>query len=278
MKLKRGKMLVDPPASASSDIAFILIIFFLVCAAVQPETGLAQVLPKTEEKKEKNEQSKNIEVSITPTSIVLNGSPLQLPEFAQRLTAELQKKTREADRIVVVKSTPNTPYPIWIRVSQVIEQAGGILTLELESKKNNHGRMKLPRKKLTASIPAFAMGDIGFLLLIFFVILARAQDDSHIQWQPARLPDIEMAAAPLASVAIDSGFKTYLDGKEISPDELAGALASILGDTPTGERNVFLKVHKEAKASHFEPVIAAISEAGGDLVHILEPENTPTQP
>ena len=135
MKLTRGKMLIDPPASASSDIAFTLIIFFLVCAAVQPETGLSQVLPKTEEKKEQQEQSKNIEVSITPTSIVLDGSPLQLPEFTRRLNAALQKKTRETDRVVVVKSAPNTPYPIWIRVSQVIEQAGGILTLELESKR-----------------------------------------------------------------------------------------------------------------------------------------------
>lgn len=135
MKLRRGKLLVDPPASASSDIAFILIIFFLVCAAVQPETGLAQVLPDTEEKKEQREQSKNIEVSITPSNIVLNGSPLQLPEFSQRITAALKQKTRDADRIVVVKSAPNTPYPIWIGVSQAIEQAGGILTLELESER-----------------------------------------------------------------------------------------------------------------------------------------------
>lgn len=136
--------------------------------------------------------------------------------------------------------------------------------------------MKLQRKKLTASIPAFAMGDIGFLLLIFFVILARAQDDSHIQWQPAELPHVEMAAAPLATVAIDSGFKVYLDGKETTADELAGALTTVLGDAPSGQRNVFLKVHKEAKASHFEPVIAAISEAGGDLIHILEPEENST--
>ena len=135
MKLKRGKMLIDPPASASSDIACILIIFFLVCAAIQPEPGLAQILPKTEEQKEQRDQSKNIEVSITPTNIVLNGSPLQLAEFTRRIKAALQKKTLEADRIVVVKSTPNTPYPLWIRVSQVIEQAGGILTLELESEK-----------------------------------------------------------------------------------------------------------------------------------------------
>lgn len=132
--------------------------------------------------------------------------------------------------------------------------------------------MKLQRRKLTASVPSFAMGDIGFLLLIFFVILARAQDDSHIQWQPARLNDVEMAAAPRATVSIDTGYKTYLDGKEISTDELAAKLSAVLGDTPPGQRNVFLKVHREAKATHFEPVIAAISEAGGDLVHILEPE------
>ena len=132
--------------------------------------------------------------------------------------------------------------------------------------------MKLPRKKLTASIPSFAMGDIGFLLLIFFVILARAQDDSHVRWQPAKLKEVEMVASPLASVTIDTGFKNYLDGKEISTDALPAALSQILGDTPSGKRYVFLKVHKEAKALHFEPIIAAISEAGGDLVHILEPE------
>lgn len=132
--------------------------------------------------------------------------------------------------------------------------------------------MKLPRKKLTASVPTFAMADIAFLLLIFFVILARGQDDSHVQWQPAKLKDVKVAGIARASVTIDTGFKTYLDGKQISPDELATALTRILGDAPVGQRNVFLKVHREAKASHFEPVIAAISEAGGDLVHILEPE------
>lgn len=134
MKLKRGSMLIDPPGCSSSDIAFTLIIFFLVCAAVQPETGLPQVLPKTEAKTEKRDQSQNLEVSITPSSIVLNGSPLQLPEFARRIAGELKQKSREADRIVVVKSSPDTPYPTWVKVSQVINQAGGILTLELESR------------------------------------------------------------------------------------------------------------------------------------------------
>jgi hypothetical protein len=33
---------------------------------------------------------------------------------------------------------------------------------------------------------------------------------------------------------------------------------------------VLLKVHQEAVALRFEPVIEAVSEAGGDLVHIVE--------
>tara|TARA_B100000809_G_C14990056_1_gene477675 strand:+ start:267 stop:677 length:411 start_codon:yes stop_codon:yes gene_type:complete len=134
--------------------------------------------------------------------------------------------------------------------------------------------MKLARKKLTASVPSFAMGDIAFLLLIFFVILARVQDDSHVQWDPAILPDIKMIGAPLASVAIDSGYKTYLNGEEISNDQLTPRLNAILGETPAGERNIFFKVHREAQAKHFEPVIQSIGEAGGYLIHILEPEAT----
>lgn len=137
--------------------------------------------------------------------------------------------------------------------------------------------MKIQRRRFTASIPSFAMGDIGFLLLIFFVVLARAQDDSHVQWQPAQLDRIKQAGAPLASVAIDTGFKTYLNGEEIPPAQLAARLKTILDDTPSGQRTVFLKVHREAAARHFEPVIQAIAEAGGDLVHILENEqSTPT--
>ncbi|MGB0293046.1 MAG: biopolymer transporter ExbD, partial [Luteolibacter sp.] len=70
--------------------------------------------------------------------------------------------------------------------------------------------MKIPRKTFTAEIPSFAMGDIGFLLLIFFVVLARTQDDSHVQWDPARLAEVDAAAAPMASIAVDVQNKIFL--------------------------------------------------------------------
>ncbi len=130
--------------------------------------------------------------------------------------------------------------------------------------------MKIPRKQFEANVPSMAMGDIAFLLLIFFIILAKAVDDSHVVWTPAEVPEIEAAGSPLASVAIDVDEKTFLNGEEIDAANLSDALKEALGDSPPGKRTVFLKVNHEAHARTFQPAIEAISVAGGDLVHILE--------
>lgn len=115
-----------------------------------------------------------------------------------------------------------------------------------------------------------AMGDIAFNLLIFFVILARAQDDSHLQWTPANATNLENAGHAMVSVLIDSDSKLYLNGQQIGVAELAGRIETALGDAPQGKRSVLVKVHNDTLAQRFEPVIEAISEAGGDLIHIVE--------
>ena len=130
--------------------------------------------------------------------------------------------------------------------------------------------MKIARRRLTVEVPSMAMGDIAFNLLIFFVILAKAQDDSHLQWQPATTPKVESAGHARASIVIDTNNKLYLNGRELGISQLASGVEDLLGNAPAGDRVVLLKVHKEALALRFEPVIEAISEAGGDLVHVLE--------
>jgi len=132
--------------------------------------------------------------------------------------------------------------------------------------------MNIQRKTVRAEVPAVAMGDIAFNLLIFFVILARAQDDSFLSWQPAQARDLENVGAARVSVLIDTENKLYVNGQEIGVAQLADRIREILGDAPAGERNVLVKVDRETTAVRFEPVIEAISEAGGDMVHILEEE------
>lgn len=133
--------------------------------------------------------------------------------------------------------------------------------------------MKIERKTVRADIPSLAMGDIAFNLLIFFVILARAQDESHLQWQPATASELQNTRHAKVSVLIDKDEKVHLNGQPIDIMQLASRIDEILADSPPGERIVLLKVHRESKALIFEPVIEAISEAGGSLFHVVEKEN-----
>ena len=136
MKLSRkSKLLVEPPTVATGDIAFNLIVFFLVCASVQPDSGRRQAIPRSESKQQKEQQSQNVEVQIRRTAVAINGKPVLLPEFKSRLQPMLQSKQRPEDRIVVVHSSKDTPYDHWINVTELIEEAGGIVTLQLEEER-----------------------------------------------------------------------------------------------------------------------------------------------
>lgn len=130
--------------------------------------------------------------------------------------------------------------------------------------------MKINRKQVSAGVPAMAMGDIAFLLVIFFVVLARAEDDSHLKWVPADIPKTEQLQMAEVRVVIDVDQKVYLNGQQSSHELLGPQIAERLEGRPAGDRRVALKVHREAQAQYFEPVIEAISEAGGELEHVLE--------
>jgi biopolymer transport protein ExbD len=122
--------MVEPPASATGDIAFNLIVFFLVCASVQPDSGREQSLPRSDQDSE--EQTENIQVQLTRNAVMLNGAILRQDDFAIALNRSLKGKVRPEDRVVIVQSKPDTPYSHWVIVTEMIDQAGGIVTIQTE--------------------------------------------------------------------------------------------------------------------------------------------------
>ena len=127
---RRNKLMVEPPSSATGDIAFNLIVFFLVCASVQPDSGRQQTLPRSEQESE--DQSENIEVQLGRNTVMLNGNVLRQEDFDAALKRALTGKTRDEDRVVVVKSKADTPYYHWVTVTEMSEAAGGIITIQTE--------------------------------------------------------------------------------------------------------------------------------------------------
>ena len=137
--------------------------------------------------------------------------------------------------------------------------------------------MKVALRRVRCEVPSVAMGDIAFNMLIFLFILARTDDDSHVEWRPAVAPDVKPIGVAPVSVIIDKDSRLYLNGQQIAVAALGKALEDKLGDRSPGDRKVLLKVDKDALAQRFEPVIAAISEAGGEVIHALEDEKAPAR-
>ncbi|MBT5380880.1 MAG: biopolymer transporter ExbD, partial [Opitutae bacterium] len=93
--------------------------------------------PKSEEEPDKKNQSQNPEVELTRTAVILNGDPVPNKSFAPRLASLLARKERQEDNVVVLKSRKDVSYERWINVTGLIEQAGGIVTLQLEEEQTH---------------------------------------------------------------------------------------------------------------------------------------------
>jgi biopolymer transport protein ExbD len=128
---RKSQLLIEPPSAATGDIAFNLIVFFLICASTQPDSGRAQQLPKAEQKQAQKEKQ-DLEVNLLRDAILLDGQRVSPDQLTKALRAKFAGKTRPEERIVVLKSEKSTKYQQWITASAAIEAAGGVITVQRE--------------------------------------------------------------------------------------------------------------------------------------------------
>jgi biopolymer transport protein ExbD len=130
---RENKLLVEPAAVATGDIAFNLIVFFLVCASTQPGSGRKQELPRSEQTKSEQKMN-NIEIALTRAAkiVSVNGEPVKIEDLPARLTRLLSGKTRPEDKVVILKTKPDVPYEHWIAVAALIQDKGASLTIQRE--------------------------------------------------------------------------------------------------------------------------------------------------
>ena len=51
--------------------------------------------------------------------------------------------------------------------------------------------------------------------------------------------------------------------------DVSNTVEKLLGDAHAGDRTVLLKIHNESLAQRYEPILHAVGEAGGEVVHVL---------
>ena len=127
---RSNKRIYEPPAILLTDLAFNLV-SSSSCASTEGESGRKQPIPR-HQGPSAPPQNQNVEVALTRTTVAVNGSVVPIEDLPAKLQPMLTGKTRTEDRMVVLKSNDDAPYSRWIRTTAYIEQAGGIVALQME--------------------------------------------------------------------------------------------------------------------------------------------------
>jgi biopolymer transport protein ExbD len=120
MFLKRNPQKISIPTASTGDIAFLLIIFFMVTSIFSREKGLKIVLPpKGAEVKLKKENI--LTVSVNPYGEVMIGDKkISIPEIKQIVQEALSKNP---DLVVALKVSRKAPYKIMIQAFDQLKLA-----------------------------------------------------------------------------------------------------------------------------------------------------------
>lgn len=136
--------------------------------------------------------------------------------------------------------------------------------------------MRRSRKKRRKPIPVpiASMGDIAFLLIIFFLVCSEvAKEKSNLQVELPLSQHVEKVKAQVvARVAVDETGVIYFDGEQVdSAKDVEWGVRALLTSTVSDEqRHVQFKCDSALPKEIFEPVIQAIAAAGGIIEAVGE--------
>ncbi len=116
------------------------------------------------------------------------------------------------------------------------------------------------------------MGDIAFLLIIFFILAATPIRDAGIQLTPPVSMDIDDVEDTLLRVTIDEEGLIYVRGEEVGDAEAVEyAISALIPEEPTEQqRRVVFRCDRNIPKEVFEPVLEAIVGGGGIVAAVGE--------
>ncbi|MGB0328310.1 MAG: ExbD/TolR family protein [Akkermansiaceae bacterium] len=123
----------EVPTGSFSDIAFLLIIYFLVATVLVKVKSITADLPSGE-KSSQSQSAKTPIVILKDSLIMFNDRKVDLPELNDRLAA-LDLFEKEGDKkVILLESSKGTPYENYFQALAAISANGGVVALVEEDK------------------------------------------------------------------------------------------------------------------------------------------------
>jgi len=122
MKLERDtKVSEEIPTSSMADIAFLLIIYFMITTTFAATQGLDFQLPKDQDDTPMVEKEESVLIEIEPSGqIIVDGKPMQLDQILEYLKPKLERNPLKP---VIIRPDPAAPYGDMVDVFDELRQA-----------------------------------------------------------------------------------------------------------------------------------------------------------
>ena len=130
MVARKRKQRRDPEMSVSafSDIAFLLIIFFILATTLVQVSGVVTEIPSGE-KSQAQQQTETLTVELQGDRVLVDEKPIDMKELRRRLAAmKLDQKSGE-DKVVLLEASRDVTYQSYFDVMASISAAGGVTAI-----------------------------------------------------------------------------------------------------------------------------------------------------
>jgi biopolymer transport protein ExbD len=126
---RRGREGDEPevPVQSFADIAFLLIIFFILATSFTQLMGVETDMPSGKKAEAKSEKT-NI-VNIHNGAITFNDKGVSMTELRKRLDGLGLKTRKGEDRIVMLEATGRATYQQYYQVVTAISASGGVIAI-----------------------------------------------------------------------------------------------------------------------------------------------------
>lgn len=116
------------PTGSFSDIAFLLIVYFLVATTLVKVKTITADLPAGEKSTQAQSEKTPI-INLRGAEIFFNDKPLKMEELNERLAAlDLPNQDGEK-RVIMLESAKGTPYESYFQALAAISSNGGVVAL-----------------------------------------------------------------------------------------------------------------------------------------------------
>lgn len=131
-KIKKDRS-TEIPVNSFADIAFLLIIFFVIATKLVQHMGVVTDIPAGQKSTTPDKEA--ITIQLHNEKITFNGAAMAIPELRTKLRdKKLHKKTTK-ERVVLIESSGDVPYQTYFDVLSTVSAAGGIVAIVTEEEK-----------------------------------------------------------------------------------------------------------------------------------------------